>query len=416
MSKVDYGQDIRNMPLCQLWHDINGNWAIAKPTGGRLSISSTITSGIQEAIDYANQNGYRLAVDGGWIGSQGKPIMSCTGQIKFPARAISRYNFYGCNIWFTGSAATDFIVIETQDQCNLDFGGSQIVHSGVGAGNGATVLIKPTLDNGESFVGVTSSRFNFGVLVAANGLSGIPNGTRGYCLVIDTSGYYPGYAAGSGIIINCGFTAEELNGGINAILIQNPYALNPVRNNRFIFDSIHTQGGTAGIQIGTSAAAADLIFLNKWDVIISEANIGISTWSGHSYNGGDRFEVLGTGNPGMLLNSTARGHLITTPSTRAAFPITNNSNYKSTIRIIQPNDQSVKATIAVGASPFVWQNPYGMDANVITQGGNVSLISYSGDGGVFTNTGQTQGVIKVPPGDFLSWTYTVAPTVTAWYK
>lgn len=71
---------------------------------------------------------------------------------------------------------------------------------------------------------------------------------------------------------------------------------------------------------------------------------------------------------------------------------------------------SVTASIAVGASPFTYQNTTNRVQKVFVSGGTISNMSYF-RGATFLGTIATNGVIELSPKDSLNITYTVAPTM-----
>jgi hypothetical protein len=73
-------------------------------------------------------------------------------------------------------------------------------------------------------------------------------------------------------------------------------------------------------------------------------------------------------------------------------------------------------TAVAGTSPYVYQNLDGYRERLIVQGGTVTKIEYSQDGVTFFDTGQTQGVISVDPGEYVRTTYTSGPTITKTYS
>ena len=68
--------------------------------------------------------------------------------------------------------------------------------------------------------------------------------------------------------------------------------------------------------------------------------------------------------------------------------------------------------VAVGASPFTFQNTTGRSVDLIVSGGTVSGITFSRDNVTFYGVGQTAGLFWLSPYDYLRVTYTVAPTIT----
>jgi len=69
-------------------------------------------------------------------------------------------------------------------------------------------------------------------------------------------------------------------------------------------------------------------------------------------------------------------------------------------------------SIAVGLSPFIFQNTRKYDNSVIVSGGTVSDIKWSRDRINFYETGQSSGMFLLSPGDSLKVTYSSVPTMT----
>jgi len=66
----------------------------------------------------------------------------------------------------------------------------------------------------------------------------------------------------------------------------------------------------------------------------------------------------------------------------------------------------------VSASPYTYTNNTVNDQSVIVQGGTVSKIEFSRNGGAFIDTGVVAGMFALSPLDSLRVTYTVIPNVT----
>jgi hypothetical protein len=75
-----------------------------------------------------------------------------------------------------------------------------------------------------------------------------------------------------------------------------------------------------------------------------------------------------------------------------------------------PSDAAAVA-IVVGASPFTYTPPIGSRGMVVVAGGNVTAIAYNRRG-VATGLGVVAGPVEVSPGDTVTVTYAVAPTMT----
>lgn len=82
-------------------------------------------------------------------------------------------------------------------------------------------------------------------------------------------------------------------------------------------------------------------------------------------------------------------------------------------RIMLSDIQPV-AAVTVGASPFVFQNTHDHAEDVITNGGNMSLIEFSRNGTNYYTVAQgalVEGMFHLSPGDYIRVTYAVAPTM-----
>lgn len=73
---------------------------------------------------------------------------------------------------------------------------------------------------------------------------------------------------------------------------------------------------------------------------------------------------------------------------------------------------TIPIVLAIGASPYTYQNVSYLREDVITQGGTVSTIEFSRDGATWYNVGFTSGVVPLEMGDSMRVTYTVAPNIT----
>lgn len=79
--------------------------------------------------------------------------------------------------------------------------------------------------------------------------------------------------------------------------------------------------------------------------------------------------------------------------------------------LVLPTSKAI-ASISPGVSPYVYQNTDGYNERVIVQGGTVSKIEISPDGGAYTDTGATSGMFEVDYGDYLKVTYSSVPTMS----
>lgn len=80
-------------------------------------------------------------------------------------------------------------------------------------------------------------------------------------------------------------------------------------------------------------------------------------------------------------------------------------------RALTPTYPLAGSAIAVGGSPFTYQNLDCYEEEIYTVGGTVTSITYTPNGQAAVSTGSVTGPIRVRPGDSLVVTYTAAPTM-----
>lgn len=233
-------------------HNTSQVWTVYKPDGSVLDTTGTTTQGLQEAIDYADDNAYPLIVYGGGVidapSDDPASRLTCTTGIQFPPNWGNAYYFYGVDLWYLPSEAstTDFITFESADYTTFHFYG-EIVYSG----NGAVVRFKPTLDNGESFIGWTSSGVYIQTIAIVDQATGAPETTHGTGVR---------WTPADHDIINCKFEVAEINGGARQFIVDTPSVGGSFRNNTISMPGAHNNAN--GGQIGQASTA--LIYGNKW--------------------------------------------------------------------------------------------------------------------------------------------------------
>ena len=75
-----------------------------------------------------------------------------------------------------------------------------------------------------------------------------------------------------------------------------------------------------------------------------------------------------------------------------------------------------KTTIALGASPAIYQNTGTKTENVIISGGTVTVVEISRDGTTYDIVGVLAGAFLLAPLDRIRVTYTILPTVKSAYQ
>jgi len=101
---------------------------------------------------------------------------------------------------------------------------------------------------------------------------------------------------------------------------------------------------------------------------------------------------------------TRKGDVPTVEFSRFLLQITQVLNFQQ--RLVAPSAQTVTA------SPYTYTNNTVNDQSEIVQGGTVSKIEFSRNGGSFIDIGVTAGMFALSPLDSLRVTYAVAPTIT----
>ena len=410
--------------VVRMTHDDAGDWTVVKPDGSALNIAGTATQGLQEAIIYAWSNALPLVVYGGGItppsGTPPSTALSqimCTTTVAFPTGWNNSADFYAINLMlFTGN--NDGITFDSCDLTRVDFHNSQIIYPG----NGNVIHFNPLHDNGESFAGFTESIFHLGHIVpvvATNNLA--PDPTKGTGILITVPNLALGLADGNGVCAAVLFDIREINGGLVGFKVSNPVTgSGGFQGNWITFGDIHQQGGSS-IQLGTSAltnTGQDTTWGNRFWGKLAPTNTGgiaINTWGGADFNGafqyaGDEFYVaISNGTTGIQFNSSATCNKVHSAMISCATDLANNATAQTNHLDISRPIRAVN--IAVGASPFVYQNKDCVPEMVLSATGTVSALETSVDGASWIPTGVAAGPFNLLVGQYLRWTYSVAPQV-----
>lgn len=325
-SYLDAQGKFASAKVVRMVHDAAGVWTVADPNGTAINIAGSTCQGLPEAIAYAHTNGYSLVVDGGGVlpppGNQDRSLLTCTAPLSIPTAHNNGYRFYNVDLKFTGSASSDFITFDSADDLTFEFEG-QIIYSG----NAAAVRFLATNDNGESYIGVTSSSFHVHTIAIVNAGTLAPESTHGIGVRL---------SATNGAIINSSFDFLEINGGLTGIQIDNPAGGLSVNLNQFKSTAFHGQG-TAGVLVGTSAGAAGSIYGNEWDMQLNPTSgaVGVDVWGGQNDGngtGGDFYRLsIAGGSIGVRLNSSAVKNTFLISRNAATTRITDNSTLKDNL-------------------------------------------------------------------------------------
>lgn len=392
----------RNRVVMRHGDGIN-DWKVYAPDGSEVSTTGTTTQGLQEAINYARTNGYGLEVIGGQItplpGVLATSRITCSTPITIGTAHTGFYHFRGVDLLFTGSASADFITFDSADMLDFAMYAGQIIYSG----NASAIRINGTNDNGESFIGWTSSRLRIATIAIVNSGTLAPESTHGVGIR---------FSPANGHIINLDIYVAEINGGLIGIQVDNPAGSNTFRLNRITSPAIHFQG-SASVTAGTSSIASSKIFGNKWDLIVNpdSGGNGVSIWGNN-----DTWDLsIGAGAVGVLLNSSASRHLIRWALNAATTRLTDSSTAKN--HTLLTAEAPARSTLTPSGSPYKIQNTTGRPCLIFVSGGTVSEIAVSMDDATYdaATSPPTNSFWWLPPGGWLRITYSVAPTFVGQY-
>ena len=268
-------------------------WTVETPSGF-LSIPSTNTQGLQEALAYSQSEQLDLVVESGQNPNavSGEPILAIGTTCKIGPTRQGYLRFNGLTISGTYDLTGPTLSIDSQMISEVDFNGGQILGYPV---NAPVVEIAPRTANvpSDPVLGVGSCSIKLCAIQCGQN----PNyeNTLPYCL-----GFVPG-ATGSGIQ---GMTLEhrEINGGnivgARGIVVSDPSGGAVFYDNRIICGvSIHVCPG-GNIQVGQGAANPP-IYDNKWDER-GEATQGGTFLVTYAYDDTYDLHASGVGLPGTV--------------------------------------------------------------------------------------------------------------------
>lgn len=386
-------------------------WTVTLNDGTTLNTSSSTTQGLQEAITYAQANGFPLWVLGGSIqGGADRTAIVCTTPISIPTGWKMAYHFWAVDLEYTGPAGSDFISIDSSDITEIDFHETQIIYPGTAA----AIHFNPVHDNGETFAGFTTSKFTFGTVVCVvSNANFAPDATKGTGVRISAPALGLGLANGNGVFVNNQIYVNEINACSIGLQVDNPGGGTSVMDyNQISSPAIHGQGNTS-VLVGTSSIN-NLIFGNQWKLNIPAANpsnAALSVWGGGTAAGGDIYEVQINAPTGILLNSSAAGNLFISSFSNSTTRYTNNAT-NQTNKILDSSRGGQVAAITVGGSPFTYTNKDMVTETVAITGGTVSSVQVAGDCSSYSTVAAATGTqITLIPGACAIVTYSSLPTM-----
>jgi hypothetical protein len=391
---------------------------VLKPDGTWLDVSSSTTSGLQEAVDYACGDGtagsgdFDLHIVGGEASTGGAIVYNLSTTLAFPAMQGKKITSGAVTLNFTSGISTNPCV--TFDSCmmvDVRLQGCQIVNGGTGN----ALRFDPTnpcpLD---TFVyQIVDSSFHITTVVNINN-STQTNADGAVVRFIPTSGTHP---TNNGIV-NSTFIFDEINQENTAsttagIWIQNSAANKPFANNYIKCQHVHNHTGV-GVQIGTSSTHASNASGNTYQ-LVSNSNSG----TGSDFSVYEDQAVLNISNEnanatyGLVLQSSATNCTIISSLLQGSTAAYNNAaTNKTSNQWIGAKPIPASTAISVGVSPFVHQNTLLRDQQVIVQAGTLtSNIQVSHDGITYYDAGVVAGLITLPRGMYMKIIYSSAPNM-----
>jgi hypothetical protein len=371
-----------------------GNWTIQSASGG-----------VQEAMEFAWANAMSVRYYGSAFNQTGSKFTNVNiyGPIYTPPGWGNTIDFRGVNFTVLLTSAwtsSDAWVIDSLDFSHY-YIGNQIYWPSQPNGS-AIFRLNPQLANGEALIGMATSTIEFGVIVPALA-NGAP-GTSGYGIRI--SSLTPSSVT-SGLNIHW----QQINGGQYGLFLDNP-------TSTFGFNANTLSGyisgqGVANVQIGTSNAGSTLLYGNTWNFSgYTGTTAGFISYGQHdSFFGslaggaGDAFQFKA----GSMSNAVHAAELAVGGS---AF---NNAGVGNRLFM---GGATLRTTLSVGASPYIYQNLTGRTLTIFISGVSITSVGIGIDGSSFDSntTIATNTFLSLPPDGWLKIIYSAgAPFVFTYY-
>ena len=298
--------------------DFAGVWVVYDPWGNVVPTGSSTSMGLQEAFNTARSNHWNLHVIGqgnlsGQVGQLWGTIHCTapltTGPLWGQYILIEQVNL----VLDPATPANTGWTIDSADFSSI-FVFGQVLYTGTGVG----VNVAPTTDNGESFIGWTTSLLYITtcVCIVSNANWSVDT-TKGGCISI---------SPGTHAVVNNQFIIGENNGGVVGLRIDSPGAAGQFSLNYCVLPGQHSQSTTC-LQVGTGVPAGTMTG-NHWIAMLSGASNGLITYSSK-----DTYElaISGGSGTGVTFQTSASRNKITCPLNLATTPTqdasTNADNY-----------------------------------------------------------------------------------------
>ena len=383
-----------------------GGSNVLLPDGTWLNVSSSTTSGLQEAINAACTGigtvGYDLTVYGGDESTGGAIVYNCTTPLAFPSMQGKKIRFGATTINFTNAIGSNAAL--TFDSCmmvDVEMAGTQIVNNGTGH----TVLFEPTVNVPlDPLTAIIDSKFHITTVVNINAAT--------------TDAIVAFQPAAGGINQNV-FEFEEINhqnaaAGAGGVIVFNSGSGNPFANNKFTCMHVHNVG-PYGLQLGTTSALTNWSG-NIWTVSVSGKSVassnGIDTFGSQD----TFFYTLENGcDYAIKLQSTATRNTFVGGTFGPSVALIDNTSSDKTSNIMFKGAGLAVDTKTTGGSPFNYQNTSLTPEYIVVQSGTVTEIYLSSDGSTYYDIGAKEGQFTLQPGAYIRVAFSVAPNIRRFY-
>lgn len=317
--------------------DFAGNWVAYDPWGNTISLTGTTTQGLQEAYNFARTNHYDLKVIGqgyvfGQTGQSG--MIHCTSTLTMGPMWGNRVRFEQVTLVLDPTTpANSGWTIDTMDFSSIEFDG-QILYTGTGVG----VQGIPTTDNGETFIGMTTSRIALQTCVCIVSFANFAvDTTKGTCFSITPSTH---------AVVNNTIIVGETNGGLFGFRVDTPGVAGQFCYNEIHLPGCHTQATTC-LQVGSgNTLSSAAIRGNQWF-----ANLSPNVNGAIIYGNNDIYSIniSGGSGSGITFQTTASQNRVNCALNNATTAVTDGSTAKDNFY----NGSGLKTQYTLTGAPIV---------------------------------------------------------------
>lgn len=266
-------------------------WVVRLPDGSFLPAGGSSTQGLQEAIDFASQNGFALKVHGGGIADingQDVSIIQCVGPIIFPPLQGAKIDIHA-TINFAGNGGA--LAFDVDSLMSTDFNIYGQIVCGAQWSNGVRFKPRNPLPQDPNGPVITSSTVRLASVVMLGG--------TGVCIDLDAS---------EGGISSNDFLFIEPNEGGTGVKVR------AGQNTTFDHNTLNVRdchGQNTGINAGAASTYAANIFGNVWNAQVDPGGgVGAEIWGRNDDWVLSVTNLEGQPVNGITLNTTAQNNRI----------------------------------------------------------------------------------------------------------